>query len=155
VPLAAADVAALEAIVRDSAAATIVRGTANEQLDQAWHGLAVGETVTDVDAFEAAVLERCGLVVDGLDFHYRSSFFDHVFEGFYAGRHYSYLWSGVLEAIAVDWLDASGGLTRAAGTRLREDVLARGALADPAAVLAGLTGRAWSAEPLLRQRGLI
>jgi peptidyl-dipeptidase Dcp len=149
------DVAALTASDRHGAAAQSVRGVASAWLDQAWHGLAPGETVTDVDAFEAAVLERHGLALPGLEFSYRSSVFVHIFDGRYAGTHYGYLWSSVLEASAREWLDEQGGPTRAAGRRLRDGLLARGAVVDPLAALRAITGRAPTVQALLRQRGLL
>ncbi|MDX6675966.1 MAG: peptidyl-dipeptidase Dcp [Solirubrobacteraceae bacterium] len=150
-----ADVAALEASVRSGAAAISVRGVANEWLDQAWHGLAPGERVADVEAFEAAVLERHGLVVPGLEFSYRSAYFIHIFEADYAGTHYAYLWSARLEAVALEWLDEQGGLTRAAGRRLRDEFLSRGATVDPLAAFRAITGREPSVASLLHRRGLL
>jgi peptidyl-dipeptidase Dcp len=155
-PLGEAEVAALNAFVRDGAAYISTQGAANALLDQAWHGLAPGETVApdDVDAFESAVLERHGLAVPAVGFNCHSTFFSHVFDGPYPGTHYSYLWSALLEAIALEWLDEQGGLTRANGQRLRDAVLSRGALVDPIAALRTLTGRDPSVEPLLARRGL-
>jgi peptidyl-dipeptidase Dcp len=155
-PMAEADVAALGAFDRDGAAYISTRGTANSLLDQAWHGLAPGETVAPdaVDAFEAAVLERHGLALHAVGLHYHSTFFIHVFDGPYPGTHYSYLWSALLEAIALQWLDEQGGVTRANGARLREAFLSRGALVDPIDAVRALTGREPSVEPLLERRGL-
>ena len=153
--LADADVAALADSVRVGAAAIAVSGAANSWLDQAWHALAPGEHVGDVDAFEDAVLERHGLDVPGLEFHYRSSYCVHTFDGGYAGTHYAYTWSARLEAVALEWLDEQGGLTRAAGERLRGELLARGATVDPLAALRAITGREPSVAALLRRRGLL
>jgi peptidyl-dipeptidase Dcp len=156
-PLGEAEVEALNAFVRDGAPYISTQGAATALLDQAWHGLAPGETVSPdaVDAFEAAVLERHGLAVPAVGFNYHSTFFSHVFDGPYAGTHYSYSWAAVLEAMALQWLDEQGGLTRANGERLREAVLSRGATVDPIAALRSLTGREPSVEPLLIRRGLI
>ncbi|MGH8971894.1 MAG: M3 family metallopeptidase [Acidimicrobiia bacterium] len=155
-PMAEADVAALGAFVRDGAAYISTQGAANSLLDQAWHGLAPGETVAAdaVDAFEAAVLERHGLTLHAVSLHYHSTFFVHVFDGPYPGTNYSYLWSAVLEAIALQWLDEQGGLTRATGARLREAFLSRGALVDPIDAVRAVTGREPSVERMLERRGL-
>jgi peptidyl-dipeptidase Dcp len=153
-PLSDADVAALAAAVRDEAPTHTVRGIAGDWLDQAWHGLAPGETVDDVDAFEAAVAERDGPHVPGLALNYRSTYFVHIFTGHYGGTHYGYLWSTVLEAAAAEWLDEQGGLTLAAGRRLRDELLSRGRVVDPIAAFRAITGRAPCVEPLLRRRGL-
>ena len=154
--LSDADVAALAAFDRDGAPAISTRGAANALLDQAWHGLAPGETVAadDVDAFESAVLERHDLDVPALGFNEHSTFFSHIFDGPYPGTHYSYLWSAMLEAITLQWLDEHGGLTRANGQRLRDAFLSRGATVDPIAALRSLTGREPSVAPLLERRGL-
>ena len=154
-PLSDADVEALNASVRDEAAANSVRAVAGDWLDQAWHGLAPGATVDDADAFEAAVVERHGPHVPGLALHYRSTFFDHIFVGQYGGTQYGYLWSAVLEAIAAEWLDEQGGITPAAGRRLREELLSRGRVVDPIAAFRAITGREPSVEPMLRRRGFV
>ena len=59
----------------------------------------------------------------------------------------------MLEAAALDWLDDEG-LTRAAGSRLRDEVLSRGAVVDPLAALRAITGREPSVGPMLERRGL-
>ena len=155
-PLSEADVSALGAFDRDGAPWISTRGAANTLLDQAWHGLAPGESVAaaDVDAFEAAVLERYGLDVPAVGLHYHSTFFTHSFDGPYPGTQYAYLWSATLEAVTVLWLDENGGLTRANGQRLRDAFLSRGALVDPLDALRSLTGREPSVEPFLARRGL-
>ena len=150
-----ADVAALASSTRVGAAAMGVRGAGNAWVDQAWHALAPGESVTDVDAFEAAVLERHGLDVPGLEPHYRSTYCVHIFDGGYGGVHYSYLWSAMLEAAALEWLDEHGGLTRANGQRLRDELLSRGATVDPLVALRTVTGREPSVQSMLRRRGLV
>ena len=154
--LSDADVAALNAFDRDGAPYISTRGAANSLLDQAWHGLSPGETVAadDVDAFESAVLDRHGLAIPAVGLHYHSTFFMHIFDGPYPGTHYSYLWSALLEAITLQWLDENAGLTRANGERLRDAVLSRGATVDPIAALRSLTGREPSVAPLLERRGL-
>ncbi len=63
----------------------------------------------DVDAFERSVLERHGLDLRAVGLHYRSTFFTHVVDGGYAGTHYSYLWSAMLESAALEWLDEQEG----------------------------------------------
>ena len=153
-PLSEEDVAALNASYRAEAPTFTVRGIAGDWLDQAWHGLAPGESVGDVDAFEAAALERRGPHVTGLEFNYRSTYFTHIFTGHYGGTQYGYLWAAVLEAAAEEWLDEQGGLTLEAGRRLREELLSRGRVVDPIAALRAITGREPSVGPLLRRRGL-
>jgi peptidyl-dipeptidase Dcp len=155
-PLREDDIAALQAFVRDSAPLTSTQGAAGDLLDQAWHGLAPGETVDPdaIDAFEDAVLERHGLDLPAVGYRYRSTFFVHIFDGMYEGTLYAYLWSAMLEAAALAWLDEQGGVTRTAGERLRDELLSRGALVDPLAAVRSITGREASVEPMLERRGL-
>src|SRR3954454_12728070 len=156
-PLPEAYVGALQAYVRDSAPVDLTRAAAGALLDQAWHGPPPGETVDPeaVDAFEDAVSERHGLAIRAVGLSYRSTFFAHIFGGDYDGTQYSYEWSAMLEATALAWLDEQGGPTREAGERLRDDLLARGAVVDPLAALRAITGREASVEPLLERRGLL
>jgi peptidyl-dipeptidase Dcp len=155
-PVPATDVAALNASIREGAPYTSTQGAAHSLLDQAWHGLAPGETVAPeaVDEFEREVVQRYGLHLRAVGLGNHSTFFTHIFDGHYGGTHYAYLWSALLEAVTLQWLDDQGGLTRANGQRLREAFLSRGAVVDPIAAIRTLTGRDPSVEPLLERRGL-
>ena len=87
--------------------------------------------------------------------HYRSTFFSHIFDGGYAGTHYAYTWSAMLEAAAL------AGSTSRAGRRARRasacatGLLARGAVVEPLAALRAITGREATVEPMLERRGLL
>jgi peptidyl-dipeptidase Dcp len=155
-PVPAADVAALNAFIREGAPYTSTQGAAHSLLDQAWHGLAPGETVAPeaVDEFEREVVQRYGLHIRAVGLGNHSTFFPHIFDGQYGGTHYAYLWSALLEAATLQWLDEEGGLTRANGQRLREAFLSRGAVVDPIAAIRTLTGREPSVGPMLERRGL-
>jgi peptidyl-dipeptidase Dcp len=155
-PVPAPDVAALNAFIRESGPYTSTQGAAHSLLDQAWHGLAPGESVAPeaVDEFEREVVQRYGLEVRAVGLGYHSTYFTHIFEGHYDGTHYAYLWSALLEAVTLQWLDEQGGLTRNNGQRLREAFLSRGAVVDPIAAIRALTGRDPSVEPMLERRGL-
>ncbi len=155
-PVPAADVAALNAFVRESAPYISTQGAAHSLLDQAWHGLAPGESVAPeaVDEFEREVVQRHGLEVRAVGLGYHSTFSSHIFDGHYDGTHYAYLWSALLEAVTLQWLDEQGGLTRQNGQQLREAFLSRGAAVDPIAAVRMLTGREPSIGPLLERRGL-
>ncbi|GIG28839.1 M3 family metallopeptidase [Cellulomonas marina] len=126
-------------------------------LDQAWHRLAPEEVpadVAEVEAFEAAALERAGLTVHAIPTRYRSTYFAHVFAGGYAAGYYSYIWSEVLDADTVEWFRENGGLRRENGDTFRARLLSRGHAQDPLASFRDLRGRDASIEPLLVRRGL-
>ncbi len=125
-------------------------------LDQAWHQLAPEEVPgpEGVLAFEAAVLRRAGLDFAPVPPRYRTPYFSHVFSSGYSAGYYSYLWAEVLDADAVEWFRANGGLTRANGDRLRRTVLSRGGSADARQLYRDFRGADPELQPLLRRRGL-
>jgi peptidyl-dipeptidase Dcp len=125
-------------------------------LDQAWHQLAPGESVDpgDVEAFEAAALERHGVALELVPPRYRSTYFNHVFSGGYSAGYYSYLWSEVLDADTVEWFAENGGMRRENGEAFAREVLSRGGTVDLAAAYRAFRGRDPRVEPLLQRRGL-
>src|SRR4029079_2618422 len=108
---------------RDSAAYNSTRGAASSLIDQAWHGLAPGASVepAGLDAFEDGVLEAHGIALRAVGTNNRSTFFPHVFSGHYAGTHYSYLWSAMLEAKARQWVGEERGTKAVEGRAPRAD----------------------------------
>jgi peptidyl-dipeptidase Dcp len=126
-------------------------------LDQEWHRLPPDAPVVaadDVEAFEAAALERHGVRSPLVPPRYRSGYFAHAFASGYDAGYYSYLWSEVLDADLVDWFTEHGGLRRENGDLFRERLLSRGGAVDPIEAFASIRGRRPSVEPLLRRRGL-
>jgi peptidyl-dipeptidase Dcp len=123
-------------------------------LDQAWHQLKPDEVPTDVAAFEEAVLKKHGLDFAPVPPRYRSTYFSHVFAGGYAAGYYSYLWSEVLDADAVEWFKQNGGLKRANGDRFRATLLSRGDSRDAMQMYRDFRGSDPDPEPFLRRRGL-
>ena len=77
----------------------------------------------------------------------------HLFGADYAGRTTPTCGRPSSGAIALEWLDEQGGLTRAAGDRIRDELLVPRRGGRPARRLGTITGRAPSVEPLLRGAG--
>jgi len=123
-------------------------------LDWAWHTVAEGTVVDDVDAFEVATFEGAGVDLALVTSRYRTSYFAHIFGGGYSAAYYSYIWAEVLDADTVEWFEEHGGLTRANGDHFRETVLSRGGSADPLDAFRAFRGRDPRIEPLLERRGL-
>jgi peptidyl-dipeptidase Dcp len=125
-------------------------------LDQAWHGLAPGQTpgADAVDAFEAAALARTGLAAAPIPPRYYSTYFLHVFADEYPASYYAYLWSEVLARATGQWFHSHGGISRANGERLRSCVLARGGTRDTRAQFRDFYGAEPDVAPLLEYRGL-
>jgi peptidyl-dipeptidase Dcp len=126
-------------------------------LDQAWHQLAPHDVPdgSRAEEFEAEALRRGGVELAEVPPRYRSTYFSHSFGGGYSAGYYSYIWSEVLDAAAVEWFQENGGLTRANGDRLRETVLSRGGSAEAMSLFRAFTGSDPEITPLLKRRGLL
>jgi len=122
-------------------------------LDLAWHRLAPGEQVDDVEAFEAAAHAAAGIPAQ-LPPRYRSAYFNHVFAGGYSATYYSYIWSEVLDADTVEWFGEHGGLRRSNGEAFARALLSRGGAVDPTEAYLAFRGRDPEIGPLLARRGL-
>ncbi len=123
-------------------------------LDQAWHRIGTATKIDDVAAFEAAALADIGLDDPVVPTRYSSTYFAHVFSGGYSAGYYSYIWSEVLDADAVEWFRENGGLTRENGDRFRDRLLGVGGSKDPLEAYRDFRGRDAEIGPLLTRRGL-
>ena len=122
-------------------------------LEMAWHRLAPDEEVADVEAFDAAALAAAG-IPESMPPRYRSAYFNHVFAGAYSAAYYSYIWSEVLDADAVEWFGEHGGLRRSNGEAFARTLLSRGGAVDPTEAYRAFRGRDPEIGPLLARRGL-
>ena len=124
-------------------------------LDMAWHQL-TPDQVPDADGlidFEAAALERAGVALDAIPPRYRTPYFSHI-QGGYAAGYYSYIWSEVLDADAVEWFKENGGLTRENGDHFRRTLLSRGGSVEAMTLYRNFRGADPDIAPLLERRGL-
>jgi len=132
-----------------------VEYTASALVDLALHQC---ETADDLDivALEKDMLEKLGMP-QAIVMRHRTPHFTHVFSGdSYAAGYYSYLWSEVLDADGFEAFVEAGDIFDAALARkLKDNVYAAGNRAEPEAAYNGFRGRAPSAEPLLKKRGLL
>jgi len=148
-------VARLDEVRRFGAGFATTEYLAAALLDQAWHRLAPGTQVQDVERFEAAALTAAGVVAAGVPPRYRSTYFQHIFGGGYSAGYYSYIWAEVLDADAVEWFTEHGGLRPENGAVLRRELLSRGGSVDPMAAYRAFRGRDPRVGPLLERRGLL
>ncbi len=123
-------------------------------LDFAWHTLPVGGAPADVDAFEAAALQRYNVAVPEVPPRYHSTYFSHIWDGGYSAGYYAYTWSEVLDDDAYAWFREHGGLTRENGQKFRDMILSRGGTQDAATMYRNWRGRDPNVDALLEQRGL-
>ena len=123
-------------------------------LDFAWHTLAAGTQVPDVNSFEAQALQKYNVSVPEIPPRYRSTYFSHIWDGGYSAGYYAYTWSEVLDDDAYAWFREHGGLTRENGERFRDMILSRGGTTDAATLYRNFRGRDPNVEALLEERGL-
>jgi peptidyl-dipeptidase Dcp len=123
-------------------------------LDQAWHRITPETEITDPIAFERRALADAGVASELVPPRYRTTYFQHVFAGGYAGGYYSYIWSEVLDADTVEWFRENGGLRRENGDTFRRKLLSVGGSVDPMDAFRAVRGRDADPGPLLRRRGL-
>ena len=123
-------------------------------LDMDWHNLAPGTPLQDVDAFEAAALQRFHVDLAAVPPRYHTTYFAHIWGGGYSAGYYAYLWSEVIDDDAYYWFKEHGGMTRANGQRFRDMILSRGGTDDAARLYRAFRGRDPKVEPLIEERGL-
>ena len=80
--------------------------------------------------------------------------FGHVFAGGYAAGYYSYKWAEVLSADAFSLFEEVGVLSPAAGSRFRDEVLARGGSRPALDSFVAFRGRPPQMDALLRHNGM-
>ncbi|HET9948116.1 MAG TPA: M3 family metallopeptidase [Longimicrobiales bacterium] len=124
-------------------------------VDQALHRLAPEEVpgAEEILAFEADALRAAGAYLEDVPPRYRVPYFSHIFSN-YDAAYYSYIWSEVLDADAVEWFRENGGLRRENGDHFRATLLSRGGSADEMTLYRAFRGRDPRVEPLLERRGL-
>lgn len=126
-------------------------------LDIRWHMLTPEEVdaITDVRAWEKAVLEEYGLIPE-IEPRYRSNYFAHIFSGGYSAGYYAYLWSEILDADGfMAFVEAGDIFDPVLAQRLKENVYEAGELEEADELYRRFRGSDPSPEPLLRLRGLL
>jgi peptidyl-dipeptidase Dcp len=120
----------------------------------AYHTLEAGRPCGDVTAFEAAEMERIGLI-DEIIPRYRTTYYNHIFSGGYSAGYYAYLWAEVLDKDAFQAFVETGDIFDAAtAQRLRDEILSRGGTRPGMDLYRAFRGRDPSIQPLLEARGL-
>jgi len=123
-------------------------------LDMAYHTLTVENSDIEVNAFEAAAMDRVGLI-DEIIPRYKSTYFSHVFSGGYSAGYYSYIWSEVLDKDAFKVFEESGDLfNQELAASFRRNILSRGGTRDAMEMYVSFRGQEPTVDPLLEGRGL-
>lgn len=122
-------------------------------LDMEYHML-TDYTGFEDSKFEAAITAKLGMIPE-IEFRYRGTFFNHIFNNNYCAGYYSYLWAEVLDCDAFETFREEGLLNPETGRRYRENILEKGGSDDPMELYHRFRGSDPKTEPMLRERGLI
>ncbi|MCC5878574.1 MAG: M3 family metallopeptidase [Idiomarina sp.] len=123
-------------------------------LDMEWHTLGADAGEQDVEAFEAAALEKHGVNLAAVPPRYKSTFFNHSIGGGYSAGYYAYMWSEILAADAFAYLQTKGGLSRENGDIYRRNILEVGNSRPPMDSYIEFRGQEPTTDALLIRRGL-
>ena len=121
-------------------------------LDMDWHTITATQP-PDTPAFEKQSMAKIQLIPEIVP-RYRSTYYNHIFNGGYASGYYGYIWADVLVADAFEAFKEKGIFDQATARSFRTNILEKGGTEDAMVLYKRFRGREPSVEPLLRKRGL-
>ena len=123
-------------------------------LDMDYHVLTEIPADLDVEKFEAKVLGDRGILPQ-IPSRYRSTYFNHTFNGGYTAGYYSYIWAEVLDADAYDAFVETGDIfNQEVANKYRTEILERAGEEDAMNLYINFRGKEPGIDPLLKNRGL-
>jgi peptidyl-dipeptidase Dcp len=123
-------------------------------LDMKWHELAAPQPGLDVNKFETQAMTGIGLIPE-ITPRYRSTYFNHIFNGGYSAGYHVYIWAEQLDADAFDAFKEKGLFDKATATSFRKNVLEKYGALDLMTQYIAFRGAPPKLEPLLKRRGLV
>ena len=123
-------------------------------LDMDYHSLSDIDPNMDVNAFEAASMERMGMIPEIIT-RYRSTFYNHIFTTGYEAGYYSYTWSAVLDADAYAAFKETGDILNPEVAAKFRHLLEQGGTRDAQELYLEFRGQPADPQHLLRRLGFI
>ncbi len=123
-------------------------------LDMKFHEITEPQPNLDVDQFEAQAMKNAGLIPE-ITPRYRSTYFNHIFNGGYSAGYYVYIWAAQLDADAFEAFKEKGLFDRATALSFRKNVLEKYGALDLMRQYIAFRGAEPKIEPLLIRRGLL
>jgi len=123
-------------------------------LDMKWHEMAEARPTLDVNQFENRAMAEIGLIPE-ITPRYRSTYFNHIFNGGYSAGYYVYIWAEQLDADAFEAFKEKGLFDRATALAFRKNVLEKYGALDLMTQYVAFRGAQPKIEPLLKRRGLL
>ena len=118
-----------------------------------YHTLGKVENIEVLD-FENNAMRKRGLIEE-IEPRYRSTYFQHIFNGGYAAGYYGYIWSQLLDADAFAAFVETGDIfDQETAARFRK-LLEVGGSYDEAETYVKFRGNDPSKEPLMKRAGLL
>ena len=122
-------------------------------LDMNWHEMTEPQLGLDVDKFETQAMTGIGLIPE-ITPRYRSTYFNHIFNGGYSAGYYVYIWAEQLDADAFEAFKEKGLFEKATALSFRKNVLEKYGALDLMTQYKAFRGAEPTIEPLLKRHGL-
>jgi peptidyl-dipeptidase Dcp len=122
-------------------------------LDMAWHTITQPQPGLEVNKFENQTMSAIGLIPEIVP-RYRSTYFNHIFNGGYSAGYYVYIWAEQLDADAFEAFKEKGLFDRATAQSFRKNILEKYGTLDLMTQYKAFRGAEPKIEPLLKRRGL-
>ena len=122
-------------------------------LDMEYHMLKDYSDFED-QKFEDEISAKLGMIPQ-IEYRYRGTFFNHIFNNDYCAGYYSYLWAEVLDCDAFQCFQEEGLLNKETGMRYRKKILEKGGSDDLMKLYRQFRGSDPKTDAMLRNRGLI
>ena len=123
-------------------------------LDMTWHELTEPQPGLDVDEFETEAMTGIGLIPE-ITPRYRSTYFNHIFNGGYSAGYYVYIWAEQLDADAFEAFKEKGLFDKATALSFRKNMLEKYGALELMRQYVLFRGAEPKIEPLLKRRGLM
>ena len=123
-------------------------------LDMKWHEITGLQPGLDVNSFENEAMTGIGLIPE-ITPRYRSTYFNHIFNGGYSAGYYVYIWAEQLDADAFEAFKEKGLFDKATALSFRKNILEKYGALDLMTQYKAFRGAEPKIEPLLKRRGLL
>ena len=123
-------------------------------LDMKWHEKIGLQPGLDVNIFENEAMTGIGLIPE-ITPRYRSTYFNHIFNGGYSAGYYVYIWAEQLDADAFEAFKEKGLFDKATALSFRKNILEKYGALDLMTQYIAFRGAEPKIDPLLKRRGLL
>ena len=107
-----------------------------------------------INLLETQAMAGIGLIPE-ITPRYRSTYFNHTFNGGYSAGYYVYIWAAQLDADAFEAFKEKGLFDKATALSFRKNVLEKYGALDLMTQYKAFRGAEPKIEPLLKRRGLL